>query len=355
MSTTHRAAPSERSTSAEPAVGPAAPAGGPAPAPSAAPPAAPRDPPAPAGGLAAALALLGLIAIADLWSEYHLGFGLRNPAALGGILAAFGAAAGVVRKLRAQALDAAAERATAAAGIVLRPAVLVGLGAALALVMATVSSVTVVGGGVAKSDSFVIAPLDDPSAASHGRVEPGAALARMPIVVSPFGRAVRVEAPGYVPAVFTVRPLVGLTVRLGEELRWSPSVLLRLGAAATGALGDGAELRVWRDAGGPWKRLATDSAHAGSAFLLGRARPISAEAVADWERELKAAHAPDASIAELVRSWKTPRALRLDGSLAPGDHLLAEVVYPGGTRVAVADLTLPATDLVDVALLDLNP
>ncbi|HET9984245.1 MAG TPA: hypothetical protein VFQ38_11680 [Longimicrobiales bacterium] len=355
MGTTHRAAPSERSTSAEPVAGPGAPAGGPAPAASAAPPAATRERPAPAGGVPAALALLGLLTVADLWSEYHLGFGLRNPAALAGVLAAFGAAAGVVRKLRAQALDAAAERATAAARVVLRPAVLVGLAVALALVMATVSSVTVVGDGVPEPVSLVVAPLDDPSAASHGRVRPGAALARMPIVVSPFGRTVRVEAAGYVPAVFTVRPLVGLTVRLGEELRWSPSVLLRLGAAATGALGDGAVLRVWREAGGRRDTLAADSGQAGSAFLLGRARAIGVEAVADWERELKAAHAPDAAVAELVRSWKTPRALRLDRPLAPGDHLVAEVAYPGGGRVAVADLTLPATDLVDVALLDLNP
>ncbi|MBX6362792.1 MAG: hypothetical protein IRZ00_02895 [Gemmatimonadetes bacterium] len=157
------------------------------------------------------------------------------------------------------------------------------------------------------------------------------------------------------PAVFTVRPLVGLTVRLGADLRWSPSVLLRLGAAATGALGDDACLHVWRVSDGRRDLLAADSGHVAAAFLLGRPRPIDPEDVADWERELRAARAPDASIAALVRGWKTPRALRLDRPLAPGDHLVAEVAYPGGEPVAVAALTLPATDLVDVALLDLNP
>jgi hypothetical protein len=198
-----------------------------------------------------------------------------------------------------------------------------------------------------------LAGLDDPGAKTSERAAARGELIRFRVRTSPFGRPVRIEAAGYVPSVFTVYPIVGLKVRLGQELASSPSVLFRPGVEGISKLGDGATFRVRRINGADTTLVASGTGP--GSFLLGRARPISSDMVADWERELQVIRAPPSALADMVRLWKKPKLLRTEVSLAPDDHLIAEVLM-GDVVVSSGEITLWADRLIDVSLVDvMNP
>lgn len=314
-------------------------------------PSSDADPPdAPLGGLI--LRAVALLVILDLWAVHHFAFGIGNIVVPAGIAAALGGAikvAGFVwdeATVRERLQDLVKPVRPFLSRLVTRGTV-TWLAVLVLVLMVSVSSVTVVD-AAGEGASVAVASLERPDAARQKSVGSGATI-RFPVLTTPFGRLVRVDATGYVGAAFTVYPPIGLRLQLGRDLPGLPSVLFRPGPEALSFLADGAVFRVLRIArDGTEGVLAADSGHVGS-FLLGRPRPVSSGMIEDWTRGLEAAGTPPAAVAGIVSVWKAPARLATTATLAPGDILRAEVLA-NGTVVAATETALDGVELIDVAV-----
>lgn len=303
--------------------------------------------------------LLMMVVTAGLWLEHHLGLGIAKLGAVALVVGALGAVAKLVSWLGQKStvgsfIDSKVKsplRAILRGGSSPRP--LRVIGAVLALLMATLSSVTVVSDTPEQAVTVSIAALDPPGRSRTESLIPGKPLVRFhPVVTSPFGRLFRVEATGYVTASLTVYPLVGRQVRLGRDLIPSPSVLFRPFVEGVSALKDGAVFRVSRVGANGLEPVATDSGTAAS-FLVGRPQPVTDAQMQFWSLELDAAGAPAGERARMLMLWKNPRQLTALRGLAPNDRLVAEITLRD--RVcAHAEITLTGERLMDVLLMDVR-
>ncbi|MGH7469519.1 MAG: hypothetical protein ACRENP_16330 [Longimicrobiales bacterium] len=295
------------------------------------------------------VALIGLLTIADLWASHHMGWGVRNPGALAVVLAVLGAMGKLVGRAFPNEVKQVSGRIASQVRSLASDSVLAIVGLALLLVVSTFSSVIVLPESAVDAQSVQLIGLDDADAKMSERAAARGELIRFRVRTNPFGRAVRLDAPGYVPAAFTVYPVVGLKVRLGQDMAPSPSVLFRPGVDGISALGDGATFRVRRVSGADTTVVATGTGR--GSFLLGRQRAITSELVADWDRELQAMGAPPSALADMIRLWKKPIAIRASASLAPDDVLIAEVLMRD-VVVSRAEITIWPDRLIDVAMAD---
>ena len=196
--------------------------------------------------LVKAAALLAFIVAADVWATHQFGLGLTQLVAVGGAVAVVSSA--VLPFLKA-ILSAAEQRSAVrwlrdAGRIVLWTPLLAFLYVAGGIAALTVSSVTVTGEGSDRADSVSIAYLDRPSHMRSQLLYPDSTI-RFPAVTTPLGRRVRVVAPGFIAASFTVYPLTGLTVSLGSDLPVAPSILFRPEAQGLLALRNKGRFRAW--------------------------------------------------------------------------------------------------------------
>lgn len=300
-----------------------------------------------------ALALLVLLVVADLWAYHHFGVGLRNIGVPVWIAAAIGAATKVAGFVlgddKIHALTAKlAERVRKFVQPLVTPGVLGFAAAVLASLMLTVSSVTIVSDAGGDDTRIAVTPLEEKPSGTTRALKHDAGVTRIVVATTPFGRIFRVAASGYVSGTFAVYPPVGLRVTLGTDLSALSTALFRPDPALLGYLADGAELRVYRVGHGPDSLVAADTGHSTS-FLLGRPRAIRPDLVDDWTRELTAAGADAASIAQTITLWKRQTPLPTKGELSPGDRLRAEVRM-NGTLVGAGEVTLGADPLLDVPL-----
>lgn len=314
----------------------------------------PRESAAPAGDTALvrrALALLALLAVADFWAYHHFGVGVRNIGVPVGIAAAIGVATKAVAfifgddKVRATT-GRLVEPTRAFLQRVVTPGTLGFSAILLVTAMLTISSVTIVADAAGEGTHVAVTPVDEGPRTPSRELKSGAGLTRVVVTTSPFGRIVRVDASGYVGRTFTVYPPVGLRLLLGTDLPTLSTVLFRPDPSLLGFLDDGAVLRVYRAGPTPKALVATDTGHSGS-FLLGRPRTIGSELLEDWKRELAAANADAASVAQTITLWKRPAKLSLKGELSSGDLLRAEV-WMGDKLIGSAEVTLTGEPLIDV-------
>jgi hypothetical protein len=306
-----------------------------------------------------ALALVGLLAVADLWLHHHTGFGIRNigvPAGLAAALALGVKAAGYLfggERVKA-ALGGVTEPVKQALRRLVTQRLLLVSAAVLVSAMLLVSSVTVVNDEAGGAAAVRVSPLDG-GAAGRSRALSGATRT-IPVWTTPFGRLYRVDADGYVGASFAVYPPIGLRVQLGRELSTLPAVLFRPAPETLGFLDEGAVLTVTRARGQVVDTIAADSGYRGS-YLLGRGGAITAGLVDDWERELTAGNVADdpasmAGVNSTILAWKSPRRLAgVAAELRLGDVLRAEVRF-NGALVGQGEVTLEGDDLLDVRLED---
>lgn len=297
-----------------------------------------------------ALALLVFVAAADLWLAHHFNIGLRDPGALAALVGAAAAAAGVVGKLLSDndRTDVGG-RLVATGRFFLTTPVLVVLylvGATFAL---TLSSVRIISEGPDTAGAVRLIALDDTSVARAGTIAPGG-LVRFRLPTTPFGRAVRIEAAGFVPSSFSLFPLRGLTVRLGRDLPPSPGVLLRPSMNALAQLADGGELRVWTLVAGDTVPLGRAAVRA-TAFLVGTPMTIPAALVDDWKLEL-AAISDERVRAQVLLAWKRYQPVLEPSSFGPGTRLRAVVYTRAKVPVAAADVVVGWDRLIDAPLVD---
>jgi hypothetical protein len=303
-----------------------------------------------------ALALVVLLALADLWLHHHTGIGIRNigiPVGVAAALGLGGKAAGFL--FGADRVKAAMSGVTEPVKTVLRRlvtrSVLAGSAVLLATAMLLVSSVTVVSDDPAGGTVVQVTPLDRAGAGEPRRVT--SATRTIPVWTTPFGRLFRVDAAGYVGAAFAVYPPIGLRLQLGRDLPALPAVLLRPAPETLGYLAEGAVLTVTRVRAQGVDTIAADTGH-DSSFLLGRGGSITTALVDDWERELVGAGSSDstavAGMNRTILAWKKPRRLGLGATqLQIGDTLRVEVRLEG-TLVGEGAIVLEGADLIDVPL-----
>jgi hypothetical protein len=295
------------------------------------------------------VALIVLLTAADLWASHHLGWGVRNPGQVAVLLAVLGGIAKLVGRAFPGEVKQVGARITERVRALVSDRVLAVCGVTFLLAASTFSSVIVLPESATDAQRVSLIGLDEADAVPMERSATRGELIRFRLRTSPFGRPVRLEAPGYVPTVFTVYPVVGLNVRLGQDLAPSPSVLFRPGVEGLSALGDSAVFRVRRVSENDTTLVAIGmGAHS---FLLGRQRAITSELIADWERELQAMGAPLASLADMIGKWKRPKPLLASTALKPDDHLIAEILM-GEVVVSSAEVTLWPDRLIDVPLTD---
>ncbi len=279
------------------------------------------------------VAVLAVLSLGGLWLQHHLGFDFKDL----GIVALTGAVWGGMGQL-AELFDEQSGigkladnvfKAPLRAGLLFlaQPIVLYCLTGLLALVMATLSSVTIRSDVPGERAMVSLTTLDEPGSPRTRTMSADQPVVRFrPVLTSPFGRLYQVDAEGYVPAQLTVFPFVGRQVLLGRDLVASPSVLFRPFAEAISALEDGAVFSVTRVRGGKQEQLVADAdSGSASAFLLGRPKPISDAMMMFWNLEATASQAPEAVKAKLVMLWRSPKQVKMQSELAPHDCLVAEI------------------------------
>ena len=279
------------------------------------------------------VAVLALLSLGGLWLQHHLGFDFKDL----GIVALTGAVWGGIGQL-AQLFDEESGigklvdtvfKAPLRAGLLFlaQPVALYCSSGLLALMMVTLSSVTIRSDVPGEHATISLATLDEPGSPQTQTMSVDQPVVHFrPVLTSPFGRLYQLDADGYVPVQLSVFPFVGRQVLLGRDLRPSPSVLFRPFAEGAAALEDGAVFSVKRVRAGKEEQLVTESdSGSKSAFLLGRPKPISDAMMMFWNLEASASQAPEAVKAQLVILWRSPKQVTMRGELAPHDCLVAEI------------------------------
>jgi hypothetical protein len=300
------------------------------------------------------IALVALGAAANLWSEQHLGLGIHDPKLLGAAGAALAAGTGLLDKVAGKA-----ERESFGAALqrLVRPLlatpVLAILYLSLAIVAASYSSLSILpeSGGRGSLDVRVVAS-EDPS---YERRASGQGPLRIPLRVTSFGRAFRVECEGYLPRVVEVGPLWGARLVAGVDLKAPPSVLLRPSLEALRSLDSGGTLTLWKRDGDERVPLGAPVSQR-SSFLVGPPRPIPAEASTRWQLELTAARLEPAEAARVLLEWGNPARVELDEPLLPGMWIEAEVRTrsPANRLKARAEFEVGEQPLTEIALPDVR-
>jgi hypothetical protein len=302
--------------------------------------------------------LLAIVALAALWLQHHLGFEFKNLGIIAFAVGAWGTMGKIADWVGEKSATGRFMDSTFKAPVsalfrsMTRTGPLYLVGGVVALVMATISSVTVRSEIVGELSVVSLGLLDTKSAPAADTLTRDKALVRfLPVLTSPFGRLYQIDAQGYTPSLVTVYPLIGRQVVLGRDLAPSPSVLFRPFGEGVVALEDGGEFTVSRLRDGrAAERLAVsgDSGTA-SSFLLGRRKPLSDATMVFWTLEATASGAPEAVRAKLLVTWRSPKQLQMSGELAPRDCLLAEIRLHGQLKER-AVVALTDSPIVDVLM-----
>lgn len=310
----------------------------------------PAKPPAEPPLLARMVALVALGAAVDLWLHHHFGVGL-SVALLGGISTALAAGMGV--------LDWVVERSDKdnifrSIRRLLRPIVslpvLVGLYILAAILATTYASIIVVPESGAGPLTVTARAVDEPGYSVSGEQGDKDPLVRVPVRVTAFGRTFEVDATGYLPGRFEVRPFVGRKIQAARELTPLPTVLFRPPAIAIRSLAGGGSFEVWRGAEGA-EALLVSSTGSASSFLVGLEQRVPPEWGNGWRLELEAIGLESADLSSLLGQWSSPQHLAVaESPLIPGDRLRAVVKTRAGVTKAEAVIILGEQRIKDVEM-----
>lgn len=290
--------------------------------------------------------VVALAALTVLWMDRHLGFGLRDPGPLAALVTAVGVGWGLVQFLARDAAPGVTSRVVRYGRALFSRRLRLAWAAALVLLVANVSSVTLVSSSSSPLPAS-LAPVGARTFAVSDPAEDGEAT-RWLVRASPFGALFSLAAKGHVRETLEVFPLVGKRVRQ-RDLRQSSTILIRPGVESLQALVKG-RLLVWLDRrGGP--RVA-EFGGAQSAVLVGGRQPIPAAWTEDWKLELSSLVPDPAAAAPILLIWKRPVPVVPEIGLGPGMVLVAEVQNQKGHAIASRTVTLGDEALVDLYLQD---
>ncbi len=293
---------------------------------------------------------VALLAILDLWSLRHLGYGIRNPPSLAGVLLVIGGAwkfaGGVLDKAEKEAVES---RVRAFVRPLFSGAFLAWGYMLAVLLLLTVSSIQVSHDRPPRRNEIVVTPLDMPSASKRVLFDSDERVLVIPVLTSPFGRSFEVSAHGYVPRSFDVFPGVGGRVRLGQDLAPSPTVLFRPPHEVFPSLLTKGEFRLSRIEGNKVLLIATQAVGQ-SSILVGPRRSIPPEFLASWSLVLQAEGLGSADLAKVRLFWQNHSSLNPGQDLAPDIRFRAELYSSGGRLLAAAEVILGTEPFTDVPM-----
>ena len=297
-----------------------------------------------------AVLLAALVVTVNAWTTRHLGWGLENAFGITSIAAGLGLAATLGEKLLPEE-----ERGALRISLARIPmAVIVGLWIVFGAVAATRSSVVVFGEAKTSShpsESVILTRADNGSSIPATRSsidEP----VRFEVSTSPFGRAYRLKAPGFIEQIVEVHPLTGLTVVPERDLRVSPSVLFRPPPSALQELspGSGGKFQILELADKTLRSLAVSCQK--SSFLLGREQEIPSGWPELWKLELDVSGvtAVSSMTSAALLGWHHYTLLQPPRDLSPHMVLEARVISGGNAIIDRARVRLRTEPLIDVPL-----
>jgi hypothetical protein len=294
-----------------------------------------------------AAALIVLLIVVNLWTMDQFGIGLSDPGPLAIAIAGLSVGIGLVAKMMRPSERKGAERILVTVGRrLLSPPFLAAMYLLFGAVALTSSSVRIVN-ETADEYHVAVSPAGSPSAGAKRLLKTNA-LERFRFSTSPYGRAVRVSADGFLPATFTVYSVVGLTVRIPADLRPAPTILFRPDVDALGVLKDGGSIRVRLVS--PDSLLASATKQA-SSFMLGYSQPIPLSFVDDWRLELGGVK--EGARGRTLLAWKHVAYAVPPVTLVPGWELRAEIVGASGDVVARVQFKVQHEAFQDVLVKDL--
>jgi hypothetical protein len=309
------------------------------------------------------VAFLVLAGGVNLWSTHHFGVGLEDPKLLGGLGALLAGGARLLDKIAdTQAQQSFWTRVNGWLQPLLSWPVLVVLYGLVAVLFVSRSSIAILPSEDGERLSARVSAVDDPDYHLEATAPAAGSVLRLPLRISGFGRPFRVEAEGYLSDLFTVPPLVGLRLRAGEELRPSPSILLRPSPDALRSLAGGGSLRVYDISTGSRTALVEDAKvdaasatpQKGASYLIGRSQPVPAALQATWRLELTATGLEAIQVADVLLQWSEPQVVAPEKQLEPGMKLEAEVRTRADRVKARAVIIVGTERLTDVPMTDVR-
>lgn len=297
-------------------------------------------------------ALVALIVALDVWLLHHYGYDLSHIATLSVVTVLVAVVTYVASTLSSTEKRWAEKAARAIAGRLLRTKVLVGLWVVFVIAVLALSSVTVRSETSEDVGSVSLTFPNHPADTLNGKLDQDR-IVRFHLWIWPSGRSVRIAAPGFVETPFTVYPLTGLSVKLGEEVPFARALLLRPGHRGLVALKNGGSVRVWVDGPGS-EVVVAETAGVKTSFMLGGPRDIPSSAIDRWRDEI-ACDSTDAG-KRMLEVWKTPTVLHPRGQIpAASSPLHIEIRARNGDVVARTNIVVVADPFSDVRVPDLLP
>ena len=293
---------------------------------------------------------VALLAILDLWSLRHLGYGIRNPPFLAGVLLVIGGAWKFASSFLDEAEQESVQGGVRAIGRAFFSSAFLVWGYSLAvLLVLAVSSIQVSQDRPPRRNEVVVTPLDMPSVSDSAVLDASDRVVVIWVVTSPFGRTFEVSVHGYVPRSFDVFPGVGRRVRLGQDLVPSPTVLFRPPHEVFPSLVAEGEFRLSRVDGSQARVIAT-RAVGQSSILVGPRRSIPPEVLASWWLLLQAEGLDSDDLAKVRLFWQNHVTLDPGEDLAPETRWRAELYSAEERLLAIGEVTLGTEPFTDVPM-----
>jgi hypothetical protein len=174
------------------------------------------------------------------------------------------------------------------------------------------------------------------------------------LATNPFGKAYIVECEGYLPYSFDLYPWIGTRINLPDDLKLTPTVLVRVSLANHSQLDGGRiELRLAGEKNTTLGHYPTDSHHA--SVLFGRHLALDSEFPHGWAHELRAVGADDRVVSEVYLMWRQPAAVPLKPPLQPGTKLIAEFLTAASQVEASSSFTVSSERMQDILLTPSSP
>jgi hypothetical protein len=302
----------------------------------------------------AVLFLLWLIAVND-WLNRHLGVGFDAPVvalAAGTLTTGFGlleAATG--EKLKEQWLGKAVKK-------LLNFPVMALLYAMLLMALSVVSSVTLLNDPPDTIFQATLTPADragEASASQDNQSNSKLPVRFLGVWTRPLGRPYRLAVKGYLPQIFQVYPLLGVTLSPRRELRVSPSVLFRPPSGAFAPMAGGVRIEVWKENGAQRIPVADATAQQQS-ILVGSDQPVPTSMLDGWRLEAMAQGIVNEHLlAQALEIWRQPLVLAPKNELEPGRVVVAMIYNSTNQPLAQARALLTEDRLQDVRIQLVGP
>lgn len=302
--------------------------------------------------------LAALLVLAHTWIQQHLDVSLgKQLLAVGGIGLLLPLLRAVWKVIRADFERDLRVAAVAGARFLLASGTLTLLALLIVVPGTMISSVTVIAAGTPGPVGFRVlaeghARADASTALpEQEQLEGPAAVRRLLAWTRPLGSAYYVEVEGYQRHSFDLYPWAGARIRVAEDLKRLPSVLVRVPPAVQALLESGRiELHALEGdvRGAKVAEAPTDPTR--GAALFGHPLQIPQAFVESWKRQLEAEGIEGRSLARSLSAWERPVTARTARALDVDSVLEATFVSRSGDVRARARLRIGRDPLIDVLL-----